>query len=146
MPSCCPKRACMPRCGPNTNRPRAGKSLQRPRMPPSRREMCIRDSFYPDMAKNFQTTQGPVAFAMYGHLDLDVTGRGAAERPDCAFGDHLLFQPFPSLHRSPIPASSSSSLSTRDRSLRMANHKDKGLFLAFTMNGSQNSTLKCEST
>ena len=26
--------------------------------------------FYPDMAKNFQTTQGPVAFAMYGHLDL----------------------------------------------------------------------------
>ena len=42
--------------------------------------------FYPDMAKNFQTTQGPVAFAMYGHLDLDVTGQGAAERPDCAFG------------------------------------------------------------
>lgn len=26
--------------------------------------------FYPDMAKNFQTTQGPVAFAMYGHLIL----------------------------------------------------------------------------
>ena len=24
---------------------------------------------------------------MYGHLDLDVTGRGAAERPDCAFGE-----------------------------------------------------------
>ena len=43
--------------------------------------------FYPDMAKNFQTTQGPVAFAMYGHLDLDMTGRGAAERPDCAFGE-----------------------------------------------------------
>ena len=43
--------------------------------------------FYPDMAKNFQTTQGPVAFAMYGHLDLDVAGRGAAERPDCAFGE-----------------------------------------------------------
>ena len=42
--------------------------------------------FYPDMAKNFQTTQGPVAFAMYGHLDLDVTGQGAAERPGCAFG------------------------------------------------------------
>ncbi len=42
--------------------------------------------FYPDRAKNFQTTQGPVAFAMYGHLDLDVTGQGAAERPDCAFG------------------------------------------------------------
>ena len=43
--------------------------------------------FYPDMAKNFQTTQGPIAFAMYGHLDLDVTGRGAGERPDCAFGE-----------------------------------------------------------
>lgn len=42
--------------------------------------------FYPDMAKNFQTTQGPVAFAMYGHLDLDVRGQGAAERPECAFG------------------------------------------------------------
>jgi aspartyl-tRNA(Asn)/glutamyl-tRNA(Gln) amidotransferase subunit B len=38
--------------------------------------------FYPDMAKNFQTTQGPVAFCMYGHLDLDVAGEGAAERPD----------------------------------------------------------------
>ena len=43
--------------------------------------------FYPDMAKNFQTTQGPVAFAMHGHLDLEVTGRGAAERPECAFGE-----------------------------------------------------------
>lgn len=37
--------------------------------------------FYPDMAKNFQTTQGPVAFCMHGHLDLEVTGEGAAERP-----------------------------------------------------------------
>ena len=43
--------------------------------------------FYPDMAKNFQTTQGPVAFAMHGRLDLEVTGRGAAERPACAFGE-----------------------------------------------------------
>lgn len=43
--------------------------------------------FYPDMAKNFQTTQGPVAFCMHGHLDLEVTGRGAAERPACAFGE-----------------------------------------------------------
>ncbi len=43
--------------------------------------------FYPDMAKNFQTTQGPVAFAMHGHLDLEVTGRGAQERPACAFGE-----------------------------------------------------------
>ncbi len=38
--------------------------------------------FYPDMAKNFQTTQGPVAFVMHGHLDLEVTGNGAKERPD----------------------------------------------------------------
>ena len=36
--------------------------------------------FYPDMAKNFQTTQGPIAFCMRGHLDLDVDGRGATER------------------------------------------------------------------
>ena len=43
--------------------------------------------FYPDMAKNFQTTQGPVAFCMHGHLDLEVSGRGAAERPECAFGE-----------------------------------------------------------
>ena len=42
--------------------------------------------FYPDMAKNFQTTQGPVAFCMHGRLDLEVMGRGAAERPACAFG------------------------------------------------------------
>ncbi|MEE0706679.1 MAG: Asp-tRNA(Asn)/Glu-tRNA(Gln) amidotransferase subunit GatB, partial [Adlercreutzia sp.] len=35
---------------------------------------------YPDMAKNFQTTQGPIAFCMRGHLDLDVDGRGASER------------------------------------------------------------------
>lgn len=43
--------------------------------------------FYPDMAKNFQTTQGPIAFCMHGYLDLEVTGRGAAERPECAFGE-----------------------------------------------------------
>ena len=35
---------------------------------------------YPDMAKNFQTTQGPKAFCMRGWLDLDVDGRGASER------------------------------------------------------------------
>ena len=35
---------------------------------------------YPDMAKNFQTTQGPKAFCMRGWLDLDVDGRGAEER------------------------------------------------------------------
>ena len=38
--------------------------------------------FYPDMAKNFQTTQGPVAFCMHGQLDLEVGGAGAKERPD----------------------------------------------------------------
>ena len=35
---------------------------------------------YPDMAKNFQTTQGPKAFCMRGWLDLNVDGRGAQER------------------------------------------------------------------
>lgn len=35
---------------------------------------------YPDMAKNFQTTQGPVAFCMRGHLDLEVDGPAASER------------------------------------------------------------------
>ncbi len=35
---------------------------------------------YPDMAKNFQTTQGPIAFCMRGHLDLDVDGANASER------------------------------------------------------------------
>lgn len=44
--------------------------------------------FYPDMAKNFQTTQGPVAFCMHGRLGLEVSGRGAAERPECAFGEN----------------------------------------------------------
>ena len=45
---------------------------------------------YPDMAKNFQTTQGPKAFAMRGWLDLDVDGKGAEERVevrDLAAGD-----------------------------------------------------------
>lgn len=37
---------------------------------------------YPDMAKNFQTTQGPVAFCMRGHLDLEATRRRKrAHRP-----------------------------------------------------------------
>ena len=35
---------------------------------------------YPDMTKNFQTTQGPKAFCMRGHLDLDVDGKAANER------------------------------------------------------------------
>ena len=37
---------------------------------------------YPDMSKNFQTTQGPVAFCMRGHLDLEVDGLAAKERID----------------------------------------------------------------
>ena len=35
---------------------------------------------YPDMTKNFQTTQGPVAFCMRGFLDLAVDGKAAGER------------------------------------------------------------------
>ncbi len=45
---------------------------------------------YPDMAKNFQTTQGPKAFCMDGWLDLAIDGRGAEERlfwKDLAEGD-----------------------------------------------------------
>ncbi|MDO4182329.1 MAG: Asp-tRNA(Asn)/Glu-tRNA(Gln) amidotransferase subunit GatB [Coriobacteriia bacterium] len=45
---------------------------------------------YPDMAKNFQTTQGPIAFCMRGHLDLDVDGAAAKERyrlDDLAVGE-----------------------------------------------------------
>lgn len=39
---------------------------------------------YPDMSKNFQTTQGPKAFCMRGWLDLDMDGRGAEERHNLA--------------------------------------------------------------
>ncbi|MDR3136653.1 MAG: Asp-tRNA(Asn)/Glu-tRNA(Gln) amidotransferase subunit GatB [Coriobacteriales bacterium] len=46
-----------------------------------RRSMFYRKNyFYPDMSKNFQTTQGPVAFCMYGGIDLEVTGAAACER------------------------------------------------------------------
>lgn len=46
-----------------------------------KRSMFYRKNYmYPDMSKNFQTTQGPVAFCMRGHLDLDVDGQAAAER------------------------------------------------------------------
>ena len=38
--------------------------------------------FYPDMSKNFQITQGPVAFCMHGHLDLEIVEPGASERLD----------------------------------------------------------------
>ena len=48
-----------------------------------KRSMFYRKNYmYPDMSKNFQTTQGPVAFCMRGHLDLDVDGPGAKERID----------------------------------------------------------------
>ncbi len=47
---------------------------------------------YPDMPKNFQTTQGPIAFCMRGHLSLDVDGKAASERygiGDLASGDEM---------------------------------------------------------
>ena len=48
-----------------------------------KRSMFYRKNYmYPDMAKNFQTTQGPVAFCMRGHLDLHVDGKAASERID----------------------------------------------------------------
>lgn len=48
-----------------------------------RHSMFYRKNYmYPDMSKNFQTTQGPVAFCMRGHLELDVDGPGAKERVD----------------------------------------------------------------
>ena len=46
-----------------------------------KRSMFYRKNYvYPDMAKNFQTTQGPIAFCMDGHLTLDIDGKGAVER------------------------------------------------------------------
>lgn len=46
-----------------------------------KRSMFYRKNYtYPDMTKNFQTTQGPVAFCMRGHLDLAVDGAAAKER------------------------------------------------------------------
>ena len=51
-----------------------------------KRSMFYRKNYmYPDMAKNFQTTQGPIAFCMRGHLDLEVDGKAAEER--YAIGD-----------------------------------------------------------
>ena len=48
-----------------------------------KRSMFYRKNyFYPDMAKNFQTTQGPIAFCMDGWLDLEMEGDDAAERHD----------------------------------------------------------------
>ncbi|MDR2493210.1 MAG: Asp-tRNA(Asn)/Glu-tRNA(Gln) amidotransferase subunit GatB [Coriobacteriales bacterium] len=46
-----------------------------------KRSMFYRKNyFYPDMSKNFQTTQGPVAFCMRGSLLLEVAGRSSRER------------------------------------------------------------------
>ncbi|HBT94847.1 MAG TPA: Asp-tRNA(Asn)/Glu-tRNA(Gln) amidotransferase GatCAB subunit B [Coriobacteriia bacterium] len=46
-----------------------------------KRSMFYRKNYvYADMTKNFQTTQGPIAFCMDGHLDLEVTGEAAKER------------------------------------------------------------------
>lgn len=48
-----------------------------------KRSMFYRKNYmYPDMSKNFQTTQGPVAFCMRGWLDLEVDGAAAKERID----------------------------------------------------------------
>ncbi|MDO4399982.1 MAG: Asp-tRNA(Asn)/Glu-tRNA(Gln) amidotransferase subunit GatB [Coriobacteriia bacterium] len=48
-----------------------------------KRSMFYRKGYlYPDMAKGFQITQGPVAFCMNGHLDLAMEGPGAGERVD----------------------------------------------------------------
>lgn len=48
-----------------------------------KRSMFYRKNYmYPDMAKNFQTTQGPVAFCMRGHLDLEIDGAAAKQRVD----------------------------------------------------------------
>ncbi|WP_248922808.1 Asp-tRNA(Asn)/Glu-tRNA(Gln) amidotransferase subunit GatB [Olsenella intestinalis] len=38
--------------------------------------------FYPDMAKNFQTTQGPVAICMGGSVEVELDAETARERPD----------------------------------------------------------------
>ncbi len=48
-----------------------------------KRSMFYRKNYmYPDMSKNFQITQGPIAFCMRGHLDLEVDGAAAKERID----------------------------------------------------------------
>ncbi|MBQ1448576.1 MAG: Asp-tRNA(Asn)/Glu-tRNA(Gln) amidotransferase subunit GatB [Coriobacteriales bacterium] len=48
-----------------------------------KRSMFYRKTYmYPDMPKNFQTTQGPIAFCMRGGLDLTVSGQGSDERID----------------------------------------------------------------
>ena len=84
--------------------------------------------FYPDMAKNFQTTQGPVAFCMHGHLDLEVTGRGAAERPACAFGESEA-QSLASASANAVGLSASMSEQMPESSAHMAGYDAGELFL-----------------
>ena len=84
--------------------------------------------FYPDMAKNFQTTQGPVAFCMHGHLDLEVTGRGAAERPACAFGEGEA-QSLASASANAVGLSASMSEQMPESSAHMAGYDADELFL-----------------
>lgn len=46
-----------------------------------RESMFYRKNYvYPDMAKNFQTTQGPVAFCMRGNLEIDVDNKKIEQR------------------------------------------------------------------
>lgn len=48
-----------------------------------KRTMFYRKGYlYPDMPKNYQTTQGSVAFCEDGHLFLNMEGEGAGERVD----------------------------------------------------------------
>jgi len=51
--------------------------------------------FYPDMTKNYQITQGPVAFCMGGSLDLEISGKAADERRTIDHPDAML-------HTSPL--------------------------------------------
>ena len=53
-----------------------------------KRSMFYRKTYmYPDMPKNFQTTQGPIAFCMRGSIDLAVSGQGSDERIDVEHGE-----------------------------------------------------------
>ena len=57
--------------------------------------------FYPDMAKNFQTTQGPLAFCMRGGINVDIEGDGARERidlPEAETGAYEVFVGITRIH------------------------------------------------
>ena len=57
--------------------------------------------FYPDMTKNFQITQGPVAFCMGGQLTLEVTGEAAKERAALEGTTPLAFDDKPATPQGP---------------------------------------------